>query len=130
MQTMSAGFLAGALGDRRGAILVLFALLLPVLLGFIGLAVETARNHDLQQSAAAALETALRSACAIDNTDPNENLARNLAFFNANYKGENDIEMDDIETTLTGNKVTITVPSLVLNETEIEIEVAYPTNCR
>lgn len=129
MQTMSAGFLAGALGDRRGAILVLFALMLPVLLGFIGLAVESARNHDLQQSAAAALETALRSACAIDNSDPNANLARNLAFFNANYKGD-DIAMMDIEATLTGNQVTITVPSLILDDAEIEIEVAYPTNCR
>ena len=129
MQTMSAGFLAGVLGDRRGAILVLFALILPVLLGFIELAVSTARHHELRQNAAAALETALRSACAVDHTDPNDNLERNRAFFNANYKGE-DIDMDDIETTLTGNKVTITVSSLLLGDREIEVEVAYTTNCR
>ena len=129
MKSMSAGVLAGFPGDRRGAILVLFALMLPVLLGFIELAVSTARHHDLRENAAAALETALRSACAVDRTNPNENLERNRAFFNANYKGD-PIEMMDIKSTLTGNEVTITVESLLLGEREIEIEVAYTTNCR
>lgn len=125
-----ARFLAGFLDDQRGAILVMFALLLPILLLFVGMTSDTSRLYLAQQSMLAALTSAVRSECAIDDSNPNENAARFEAFFDANYDDPDESTAPTFVNTLTGRQVSDTFPRLGGDPITISVEVGYPLNCR
>lgn len=123
-------FLAGFWGDQRGVILVLFALLLPILLIFVSMTSDTSRVYRAQQSMLAALTAAVRSECAIDDSDPNSNATRTEAFFNVNYDDPEPGTTPTFTNTLTGRRVTDTFSGISGQDINISVEVGYPLNCR
>ena len=142
---------ANFIHDRRGAILILFALLLPFLLGLVGLSAGTGDAYRQYLRATASLETAMRTVCAIDNRDPHADLNLIVGFFNLNYyvpapvdQSGGAVPQPDVVTaenftaTVTGYRVEVPLVSgagKLLGAVSdslgsVSVEVTFPVNCR
>jgi len=74
-------------GNIRGSIAILFALMLPVVVGAAGVALDFSQAYLVQQRLSQALDAAALAGAA-SSTDPDEIEAKILAFFEANYPPE------------------------------------------
>lgn len=75
------------LEDIRGGIAILFALMLPIVVGAAGVALDFSQAYLVQQRLSQALDAAALAGAA-SSTDPEEIEAKVLAFFEANYPPE------------------------------------------
>ena len=150
MTDMHGFFPANFVHDRRGAILILFALLLPFLIGLVGLTAGSTDAYRQYLRAAASLETAMRTVCAIDNSDPHADLALIVGFFNLNYYvpapvDQNGIAVPQADVVTSSNFTATTTGYLVevplggagkllgvLSDemASTSVEVTFPVNCR
>ncbi len=92
--------------DTRGTIAILFALMAPVVVGSVGMALDYSQAYLVQQRLAQALDAAALAAAA-SSTDPATIEAKVKAFFDANYPEDRLGVVFEPVVVINGNEVTV-----------------------
>lgn len=96
------------LSDTAGAIIIAFAVMLPVLVGSVGMSMDLAESYLVRQRLGGTVDAAALAATASE-TDPDQIAARVQEFFQANYPDTKLGTTHDLTTTVNTDDDTVTV---------------------